>query len=458
MLKHPRRLVLELLCRCEQGEHCNVVLAAALRETMLAPRERKFVSALFYGTLRWQPRIDFELQEVLNKRLQSFHPEVRNLLRLGLYQIDYAYSVPPEVAVATTVSLAEEVGQQQAKSMINAVLRKLSKVRKRLLTKQESLKYGLSTELFGLFKQAYGIETARRIAEVFLNERQELSLRPNLLHPKYNQLPEILQAEGIELKTGTYLEDSLSIITGGRDLASLASFQEGLWSVQDEAAQLVSRIADLSPGTRVLDACAAPGGKTADLFARNGGDLFILAAELKAERFKSLEDIFNRLNYPKASELTANRGIYPQLRDASQALADAEIKAFDAVLLDVPCTASGLIGKQADLRSKLSYEKFQSLLPIQAKILNCQAEAVKNSGVLIYSTCSILPAENSEQIAKFLQSPLGREFERVEIEHLIPEKLRQCAIQPALGELLLRPDLSPEIDGFFIAKLRRKDG
>ena len=452
----PRELIVQALIAVERGEHANEVLAGLLAASQLDPRDRRFVSALFYGTLRWQLKIDRDLDTVLATPRAKLSPVVRNVLRLGLFQMDYAYSAPLEVAVNTAGDLVRARGEKSATGLVNAVLRRLGQSRQRLLKREESQAYGQSSELFGLLKSAYGPEIARELARVFLLERQELGVRPNTVKIQRDALMQVLRDEGFSPEPGHYLDSAISLVTEGVDPAMSQSFQAGLWTIQDEAAQLIAHLMDPTPGSKILDACAAPGGKTGDLFARGLGQIYLLAADAKAQRLSRVIDLIERLGYPRSSG-PSEWGIEVVQRDARELPAPTELAAFDQVLIDAPCSASGLMGKQPDLRLQLTYERVQELVVIQSEILAVQAAAVKVGGFLNYATCSILPQENSLQIERFLDSSRGRNFCRVDLSSQLPLRLVDKNASERCGEVLLRPDLTPDIDGFFMARLQRME-
>lgn len=443
----PRKTIVDILLAVEQRRvFANEALSEALAAESFDLSERRFVAAMVYGVLRLQEKLDRDIGLQLDKPFHTLSPLQRNLLRLGLYQMDYAYSVPPEVAVATTVELARNLGLGKGGAgLINAVLRNLSRERKILLTKERPLKYGLNNELFGILKKDYGEAAAYAIAAAMLDADATLSLRVNRLRTDPDALIGILREEGIEAARSPYLEDALRFDLQGRDLTRIPSFQQGLWTVQGEAPMVLGAIAPVQPGDRVLDACAAPGGKTGHLAERMGDEGTVVAAEVSAKRLPRLEELRDRMGYRSVAILQ---------RDAAAPLPEAERESYDLVVLDVPCSAFGLLGKQPELRHRLSYDEIRSFLPVQAKILKEQSRGVKPGGHLIYATCSLTAMENGEQVAAFLDSPAGADFRRVPVRDRVPECLRERALYPAAGEILLRPDKTGT-DGFFIALLQR---
>lgn len=448
-MDRPRKTILDILLAVEQRHvFANEALSAALASEPFDLTERRFIAALVYGVLRMQDKLDRDIALQLDKPFHTLSPLQRNLLRLGLYQMDYAYSVPPEVAVATTVDLARDVGLGKGGAgLINAVLRNLSRKRQILLTKEQPLKFGLNNELFGMLKKDYGETDAFAIAEAMLETDATLSLRVNRLKTTPEDLLAILKDQGIEATLSPYLDWALRFDLQGRDLTRIPSFQQGLWTVQGEAPMVLGEVAPLVPSARVLDACAAPGGKTGHLTERLEDRGTVVAAEVSARRIPRLHDLIRRMGYHSVSVLE---------RDAAKPLPEAERGSYDLVVLDVPCSAFGLLGRQPELRHRLSYEEIQSFLPVQAEILKAQSEGVKPGGYLIYATCSLTSLENSAQVAKFLASSKGQDFMRVPVRDRVPEGIRDLALYPAEGEVLLRPDRTGT-DGFFIALLKRTE-
>ncbi|MDD2534538.1 MAG: 16S rRNA (cytosine(967)-C(5))-methyltransferase RsmB [Eubacteriales bacterium] len=435
----------------ESGAYANLSSITLLENKQLTARDRAFASALIYGTISYLPAIDYLLSQVLDKSLDRMQPAVRTILRLGAWQLYYAHAIPPSAAVDESVKLTHLLANQGASTLVNACLRRLAAADRPILpANKPHLAVGLPPELFGYFKKWYGVQIATEIGRHALESRNTVTVRVNRLRSSVEAVAHDLEESGIKCQPGLYCPDALRLHLQGQSIRSLDAWQQGLITVQDEAAMLVGYCAAPEPGQQILDLCAAPGGKSTHLAEITQDQSRIIALDVSASRVPLIDDLVHRLGIQSIRTAVADA-----LSDDWSADLLGQV---DLVLADVPCSGLGLLGRKPEIRLNMTHEKMQGLYPIQSQILEHAAQLVKPGGHLIYSTCTINPVENQEQIIAFL-AQAGADFMLESLTDLIPAPLLQFAdIQETakLGFIQLLPHLH-HTDGFFIARLRRKN-
>lgn len=434
----------------EMGAFANLSSIRLLENRKLSARDRAFASALIYGTISRLVAIDYLLDQVSNRPLAKLQPLTRTILRLGAWQLYYSTSVPPAAAVDESVKLARQLENPGSAALVNACLRRLSAAdRPQLPANKPYLAIGLPPELFGYLKKWYGQEEAIALGESALEANPTVTVRVNTMKSTPDLVRTRLEEEGIVVEPGRYCPQALRLQLGGHSIRSLTPWQEGLITVQDEAAMLVGLVAAPKPGERVVDLCAAPGGKTTHLAERMGDQGMILAIDAAESRV------------PLIDEQSARLG----LRSIRSAVADATaddwsvdlVAQADLVLADVPCSGLGLLGRKPEIRLNMNHEKIIGLYPLQQKILAQASRLVRPGGRLIYSTCTINPAENIGQIETFLASDETSDFALESLAGCLPANLldfADIAATAAQGFIQLLPHRH-HTDGFFIAQLRR---
>ncbi len=430
----PRVAALEVLRRIRAGDLADRALERAAGA--LSPRDHAWTQELVYGTLRLRGRIDYLLESQVRGGIDSLEPDVLDVLRLGAYQLLEMGSVPSYAAVSQSVELARAVGAGRAAGLVNGVLQS---VRRRGGTVRfPDLAYdpagALSTRgshprwLVERWIGRWGAEEAAALVEAD-NLRPELYLRP--LHHAPAEAVARLEEVGIVAETVPFAPDSVRVLPPAGPRESLAAVPA---VVQDPAAALVARFAALPAGATVLDLCAAPGGKTLDLAERAR---LVVAADLSFPRLRRVSD--------NAARVGREARVRPVVADARR----PPFRAADAVLLDVPCTGTGTLRRHPDGRWRLAPEQVDELAELQREMLAAAAPLVRPGGLLVYSTCSLEPEENEEQVETFL------------------ERHREFRLEPSAGAVdasLLTPEGSlavlPQrqgVDGSFAARMRRVD-
>ena len=418
-----------LACR-KSGAWSDGALKELLRG--MERREAALASRLCYGVLQNRMLLDWQLAQFT--KLKKLQPAVHEILRLALYQLTLADKIPASAAVNEAVEQAKRFANPQAARLVNAVLR--NALRAQPLPQPESLsvKYSHPQELTELFLEQFGPETTETLLKSH-NEAPQTVLQINLLRTTTQEVMKALLGANVECSVHPWLPDCLTV-RGTGSLEQLAAFEQGLLYVQDAAARLAVEAAGLEPDMRVLDCCAAPGGKSfaAAIAMQNRGS--ITSCDIHPHKLQLIERGAARLGISI---------LQTRLQDASKPVPEWE-NAMDAVLADVPCSGLGVIRKKPDIRYK-NLAQTERLPEIQLAILRQQAHYVKPGGVLLYSTCTILKRENENVVQAFLRDDPQFSAETVHFPQNsgIPDGAMTTLLPCTHGT-----------DGFFICKLRRK--
>jgi 16S rRNA (cytosine967-C5)-methyltransferase len=378
----------------------DVLLRAHLARSPLSAADRAFATELVFGTLRWRGRLDFLLAHVIDRDLAKLEPLVANALRLGAYQIVCCDRVPDTAAVDQTVRCVRAAGAERASGLINAVLRRLAAEHRRIaFPPLESDPLGHLTHALSLpswlaarWLERFGAQETAALARAS-NEPPPLTVRVNCLRAQ----PELLLAELRERFPAAarcrFAEGG--IVLGRRGNPALDSaFLAGRFTVQDEASQLVVALLDPRPGERVLDACAAPGGKATAIAERLGGRGEVVALDRHPRRLELVRQQARRLGLA---------GLTGFVRDAAAPLDDlAAERPFDRALVDAPCSGLGTLRRNADARWRIGPGDPTRIAETQRQILGRAAAVLRPGGVLVYSTCTLLPEENEQVVEDFL--------------------------------------------------------
>ncbi len=433
-----RETALNALIACRKdGAWSNGVLKQLIARDRLDSRDAALATRLCYGVVQNRALLDFYLDQLLTGKRSRLHPAVRDILHLGLYQLRFLDKIPASAAVNESVELAKKYCPRQsgAPSLVNGVLRNGVRT---LGTWQEptsyAQRYSHPDELITLLKKSLpkGKLEPMLIAD---NQAPPTTVQVNLLKTTVEALEASLMQKGIGCQRHSWMEDAL-ILTGVGNLEQLEEFRQGLFYVQDVASRLSVLCAELKPGQRVLDCCAAPGGKSFAAAIAMAGEGEIVSCDIYPHKAELIESGAKRLGISI---------IHPQCRDASEEKEEWK-SGFHGVIVDVPCSGLGIIRKKPDIRYK-NLEELKDLPALQSTILERQAEFVRPGGVLMYSTCTVLPRENEEVVAAFLEN--HPEFQRE------PLPLPPNFPKNESGMLTLIPG-EFDSDGFFICRLRRK--
>ena len=419
MIAPARLAAYEALRAVSLGSADLATALARARRPLGDERDRALAGEIATGTLRWQRTFDHLVAGLSGRPLQKLDPEVLEILRLSLFQLLHLDRVPASALVNDAVQLARKIGKSSSASFVNAILRRASRERERLplppravgnrTGELDYLEVALSHPrwLVERWLDRYGFEAAETWCR-FNNAAPPLMLRANRLRTSREDLADRLREAGIETEPARWAPDGLVVRRGNPLSTSLAS--QGLFSVQDEASQLVAVVAGATPGDRVFDACAAPGGKTTAMAADMQDQGLLISADVRAKRVKLLAETVRGSGASCVRVVQAN---------AAQPLPFTA--AFDLVLIDAPCSGLGTVRRDPDVKWRRFAKDFPALSDLQLRILRQAAEVVRPNGRLVYSTCSSEPEENDELIDRFVSAEPG--FRRVPL---------QCVVAPHL--------------------------
>ena len=434
-----RETALNALIACRKdAAWSNGVLKEYIVRDRLDRRDAALAARLCYGVLQNRNKLDFYLKQLLTGKLKDLHPVVHDILHLGLYQIYELDKVPDNAAVSESVDLAKKYCKKQrfAPGLVNGVLRSAVKT-KGTLKEPASLedKYSHPWELIKLLRSYVGKDRIEMMLKAN-NEAPQTVIQVNTLKTTTEELQKRLASEQVSAVPHGWMPDCLVLGSTG-DLEKLPSFREGLFYVQDPAAKLSVLCAELpKEESRILDCCAAPGGKSFAAAMATGGKGSITSCDIHEHKVPLIQKGAARLGVENHTACQ---------QDASVNVEDWNDQ-FDAVIADVPCSGYGIIRKKPDIRYKKA-EDMADLPQLQLAILKNQARYVKPGGILMYSTCTLLRAENEGVVESFLRE--NNDF------YLEPLPLPAAFPKNESGMLALVPG-EYDTDGFFIARMRRK--
>ena len=410
-MSDPRKIAYDVLVKCSSAEqYSNIALDTAIKRSDLTTLDRGLLTTLVYGVIERQITLDAIIDELCQRGSADISPDVRTLLRLGLYQLAYLDRVPDHAAVNETVNMAGK----RSRGFVNAILRAFIRSGKEIPVPQKeedpirylSVKYSFCESLCECFVAAFGLSRTEELFAAF-GEHPDLTLRTNTLRITREELLAKMEEQGIRALP-TKESDVGIRVCDKSPVAELYGFSEGLFFVQDEASQLCVKALDAKAGMRVLDACACPGSKSfgAAIDMQNKGE--VISCDLHKNKLSLVESGAARLGISI---------LQTEERDARNTN-EAWLGTFDRVLCDVPCSGFGVFAKKPELRYK-NPEASAALPDIQLAILKSASQYAKVGGKLVYSTCTLLPAENEENVARFLSE--NNSFELKEQRTLYPD-------------------------------------
>jgi len=394
---NPREIALKILYEIEtKSAFANELIELYYSRSKLSSLDRRFVRELVNGTTKLRRRLDYILGFFLKDSIEELTFWIRNILRLGLYQIEYLDRVPDRAAVDESVKLAKRFGHKGTVSLVNAVLRNYLRDKKRVTfpsREKDKVKaigtiYSFQDWMIEEWLRQLGEEETIKLCEAF-NQKAKLSLRLNSLKIDQKGVEIALDMKKIKYRKGKFLEN-FYWIESKIDLENLFLFQKGYIYPQDESAGFPVLLLDPKPGEKVLDLCAAPGGKLTYMaeFLKNSGRL--IALDLNPERMEKLKGNCQRLGVENISFQIADAQSY-------------SIEPVDKILIDAPCSGLGVLGRNSDARWQKKREDIKRLAELQSTILFNAANLVKKDGVIVYTTCTLTQEENEKIISRFLE-------------------------------------------------------
>ncbi|MBE5398168.1 16S rRNA (cytosine(967)-C(5))-methyltransferase RsmB [Brevibacillus borstelensis] len=444
--KGARDIALDVLNRVEEHQsYSNLELKHVLNREELRAPDAGLVTELVYGTIQRRLTLDTALDRFIRgKKVQTW---VKNLLRLSLYQIRFLDRIPDRAVVHEAVEIAKRRGHQGIASMVNGVLRNALRspdLWDKLGSGDDAARLSIEQShpewLVRRWAGQYGIEETRRILKSN-NRPPRTSIRVNTLKSTRDELLGKLREQFSAVEPSVVSPDGL-VMEGGH-AAGTEWFRQGLFTVQDESSMLVAPALAADPGMRVLDACAAPGGKTTHIAAlmQNRGE--IIASDVHPHKRDLIAQNAKRLG------ITI---IEPIVSDALH-LGEKNLGTFDRILLDAPCTGFGVIRRKPDLKWNKTPDDVKAIAELQYKLLESVAALLAPGGLLVYSTCTIEPEENQLIVQRFVKNHPAFELDRTLADDL-PASVRD-KIDTTEGFVQVLPHHF-ESDGFFIARLKRK--
>ncbi len=436
-----RDAAVEVLIRIfTKDAHIADALDRSLRRKAgrLSPRGRRFMTQLVYGTTRHTLLADHVLRPLLHQSLDKLPLPILLILRMGVFQSLFLDSVTFPAMVHTSVDLAKRHGHIGTARLVNAVLKRVPESVEEIVLPDDpqqrlSIRYSVPPWLVDRWTKEYGIERAEKLCAVS-NEEAPRTLRVNMLRTTPEDLARRLEKNGILTEPIPALPEALRILDGPLPTDTKA-FLEGLFYIQDPASMLPAILLDPKPGERVLDLCAAPGGKSTHLAALSEGRAKIVAADLEVRRLRRVQENAERLQLPN---------ILPVAGDAARPpFAEGS---FSAVLLDAPCTGLGTLRRRPDLKWRVQPADPARLAQQQRTLLRSAIALCENGGRVVYSVCTFTPEETTGVIEAI-------KGDGSVVAEDGPERFNPWKKSP--GQYLIPPD-NPELDGYFLALLRKK--
>ena len=443
---NEREIVLEVLLEItEHGMYSHIVLRDVLNKYQyLEKKERSFITRVTEGTLEHMMEIDYILDQFSKVKVKKMKPVIRNIMRSAVYQMKYMDSVPVSAACNEAVKLDVRKGFGSLRGFVNGVLRNVARNLDQIAYPTEprqrlSIQYSMPEWILNLWLKAYDSDIVEQMLQAFQRETP-LTIRCNLRMVTPKQLKEHLEAEGVTVKVHPYLEYAFHI-SGFDYLGDLESFQNGEFSVQDISSMLVSELAGPKEGDYVIDVCAAPGGKSLHMAEKLNGSGHVEARDLTEYKVGLIQENIERTGLSNVEAVQQDALIFDE----------TSVGKADIVLADLPCSGLGVLAKKTDLKYKATKEGADSLAKLQREMLKNVQAYVKDEGKLVYSTCTINPAENMDNVHWFLNE--YPEFELIDIHGLLCEELQKDVKENGCIQLL--PGVH-QSDGFFLACMKKR--
>ena len=431
-MKTARQTAFEILYKINKdNSYSNLILDSVLDKSDLSQIDKSFVSALVYGVVERLITLDHELSLYLKQPLKKLKPQVLTVLRMGAYQILFMDKIPSSAAINESVKLVKNNGFSFASGLVNAVLRKVDSCGISE-TEDISIKYSAPEWLCDLWIKSYGRENAVKLLEATFGD-VVVNLRVNTIKTDAESLVNSLYNEGCIAEKNPIIENSVDVKSSGA-LHKTKAYDSGLFHVQDLASQLCCKALGVNENDVVIDVCSAPGGKSFTLsqMMNNKGEIY--SCDIYEHRLKLIKDSAVRLGISNITTFVNDGSVH-----------NDDLPLADKILCDVPCAGLGVIRKKPEIRYKNPAE-FDKLPELQYSILCVSSEYLKVGGILVYSTCSLNPAENECVINKFLN------------EHKNFESVRVLDEFERFGKNTDYLTLMPHIhgcDGFFVSAVRK---
>lgn len=444
-----REVVLDMMLELSrQTEYSNILIASVLSKyDYLDSRQKAFIKMAGEGTIERRIQIDYVLERFSKVPVKKMKPFIRELLRMSVYQLLFMDSIPDAAVCNEAVKLAKKHKFQSLQGYVNGVLRTVARQKEQIIYPDKqtsyieylSVCYSMPAWLVEHFCIAYGREGCETILQSFmkrgavgirLQETIDLQRRENLI--------ELWQQAGVRVSRHPYLPYAVEVQKAD-GIHNLAGFDEGLFAVQDVSSMLVAEAAGIKKGNTVIDVCAAPGGKALHAAAKLAGTGQVIACDVTSYKTDKIRENMERLQMTNVSVREQDA----RVRD------ETLVGQADILITDVPCSGLGVIGKKQDIKYRVTKESMQDIVGLQKEIIANTVHYLKRDGVMMYSTCTMNPAENEEMVEWICRE---YDMEPESMAQTMPKELREEAVK---GYIQLLPGIH-DTDGFFIARLRRK--
>ncbi|WP_340085227.1 16S rRNA (cytosine(967)-C(5))-methyltransferase RsmB [Siminovitchia sp. FSL H7-0308] len=439
--KNVREVALDILEAVEkQRSYSNLLLNSFIKKYQLKGPDTALLTEMVYGTIQRKMTLDYYLEPFIKKKLENW---VRNLLRLSVYQMVYLDKIPDRAVIHEAVEIAKKRGHRGIAGLVNGVLRSIQRngIPSLDSISDPAQRLAIATShpqwLVERWITQYGLEKTQDMCEKNLQAPVQTA-RVNVLKTSREHLLELLEEEGLIAEPSPIIPISVRAVKG--NLAHSKYYEKGYFTIQDESSMLAAYALNLSPRQKVLDACAAPGGKAAHIaeMLENTGE--VIALDLHAHKAKLITEQANRLSL---------QNITVQILDSRKVNEIFPEKSFDRVLVDAPCSGLGVLRRKPDIKYAKTAADIYSLKTVQADILNATAKLVKIGGVLVYSTCTVDQEENVKVAENFLID--HPDFEPYPLQ--LPEAI--SALANGYYVQIMPQDF--DSDGFFISSFRKKE-
>jgi 16S rRNA (cytosine967-C5)-methyltransferase len=444
-MEDSRQSALIALNAVHKGAYADVALERVLSKNDLSPSDRRLATELVYGSVRRMRSLDTLIDQLASKKADKQPPLLRSILHLGLYQLRYLSHIPPSAAVNTTVELAKKNGLSGLTGFVNGILRQYLRINDTGIdplklpenpTEQLGILHSYPDWIIKVWLEQFGFTATEQLC-VWLNRSPKLDLRVNPLLSSIEKVETALQEADINVSRVPHLPQALRINGSSGAIQNLPGFNNGWWTVQDSSAQLVSHLLAPQAGEIVVDACAAPGGKTTHIAELMGDTGTIWACDRTASRLRKLQQNTKRLQL---------KSIKVQVGDSRHF--EPFIDKCDRLLLDVPCSGLGTLNRHADARWRQTPESIQELSLLQSQLISQASLFVKPGGVMVYATCTLHPQENENIVETFIAQNSNWLIEP-------PAPDSPCfTFAKAAGWIKVLP-YQDSMDGFFMVRLRK---
>ena len=448
-MENPRECALDVLIKVDKKEELShIAISNVLEKYQFSEkRDRAFFTRLVEGTLERQITIDYVADQFSKTKIRKCKPLIRALLRMGIYQILYMDQVPDSAACNEAVKLAKKRGFSRLSGFVNGVLRNISRKKETIsypkkdknLVTYLSVTYSIPEWIIKFFMKTYDDETVEKIIESYLEDKKT-TLCCLMSKGGKDVIRKELEEENVTVEDGELIENAVKI-SDYDFLYRLRAFREGKCYVQDESSMLCAKLAGAKEGQFVMDLCSAPGGKSLYTADQMKGSGQVLSRDLTEYKTDLIWQNIDRSGLGNICAVCKDASVFDEY----------DKETADLVIADLPCSGLGVLGKKPDLKYRVQPEDLEELADLQRKILTCAQAIVKDGGTLMYSTCTVNPGENMDNVHWFLKE--YPQFELDDITENLCKELRSDVIEK--GCIQFFPGVH-DCDGFFIARLKKK--